>query len=298
MSPDIEISELETVRTEFINEIEVLTIERPECSATVSIMGGQVLTFTNHGQHPLLWENNRLEYGPHKALRQGIPICWPWFGPLNQNPPEVAGQFSLNEPPSHGLVRDQIWELASITEGANATEIVLAYRLPEQGLAIAMHYLFNDRLTCRLVSYNQSSAPINISFALHTYLAISDIANVSVHDLDGVPYIDSLDRGAKHLQSGLVKFEKEVDRIYYNTPPLIRVKDAGWNRTITLEAPESHSSIVWNPWTEKSKRLGQFTPDGYKHMVCVETARAWSDFMPLAPHSDQEVSLSIRSVSR
>ena len=297
MSPDIEISDSKTVSTEFINEIEVLTIERPECIASISLMGGQVLTFTPHGQHPLLWENQRLEIGPRAALRQGAPICWPWFGPLSQNPVEVSRQFNLKEPPSHGLVRDRIWELASLSESEEATDIVLALRLPELGLAIAAHYQFNDRLTCRLVSYNQSKVPLNISFALHTYFAVSDIAHISIHDLDGVPYLDSLERGAKHLQNGVVKFDREVDRIYYNTPPLIRIKDAGWNRTISVESAESHSSVVWNPWLEKSKRLGQFSLDSYKHMVCVETARAASDFMMLAPHSEESVTVSIRSVS-
>jgi len=297
MSPDIKIAKSETVNAEFINEIEVLTIERPECIATISLMGGQVLTFTPHGQPPILWKNQHLDISPRAALRQGVPICWPWFGPLNQNPVEVTSQFNLNEPPNHGMVRDRIWELTSLSEDEDATNVVLTLRLPESGLAIAMHYRFNDRLTCRLVSYNQSKTPMNISFALHTYFAVSDIAHASLHDLDGVPYIDSLERGAKHLQSGVVKFDQEVDRIYYNTPALIRIKDAGWNRTISVESAESHSSVVWNPWIEKSKRLSQFSPESYKHMVCVETAKVASDFMMLPPHSEESVTLSIRSVS-
>ncbi|OZG72148.1 hypothetical protein BTA51_17490 [Hahella sp. CCB-MM4] len=300
MPIDIDLADLKTISVRNTGEFEVLDIERDDCVGSVSLMGGQVLTYASHGQRPVLWENSRLELSTGAALRQGIPICWPWFGPLNQNQDPVIQQFAGDQPPSHGLVRETLWELVSATEQAEYTEVVLAkgVHLPGlEGLGITMRYRFSDRLECQLVSHNQTDQLVNLSFAMHTYLAVSDIKNVSIHDLDGIPYIDSLDRGAKHLQNGHITFDKEVDRIYYNTPPLIRMKDAGWKRTISLEAPESHSSIVWNPWIEKSKRLSQFSPESYRDMVCIETARAWNDFAPIPAGERHEVTLTLMSYS-
>lgn len=37
-------------------------------------------------------------------------------------------------------------------------------------------------------------------------------------------------------------------------------------------------TVVWNPWIEKAKAMGDFSPDdGYKNMVCVEvgTVNGW-----------------------
>ncbi|WP_020408054.1 D-hexose-6-phosphate mutarotase [Hahella ganghwensis] len=300
MPIDIDLSDLKTVKVRDAGAFEILEIERDDCIGSISLMGGQVLTYSSHGQRPILWENSRLELSASAALRQGIPICWPWFGPLSQNQKPVIQQFQQDQPPSHGYVRDSIWELVSVNEKAEFTEVILAKGLDQpglQGLGVTMSYRFSDRLECRLTSHNQTKQPVNLSFALHTYLAVSDIKNISIHDLDGIPYIDSLDRGAKHVQAGHVAFDKEVDRIYYNTPPLIRVKDAGWNRTISLEAPESHSSVIWNPWIDKSKRLSQFTPDSYREMVCVETARAASDFVEIPASEQHQVTLTLRSSS-
>jgi glucose-6-phosphate 1-epimerase len=35
--------------------------------------------------------------------------------------------------------------------------------------------------------------------------------------------------------------------------------------------------VVWNPWTEKANKMGDFGPDGYLQMVCVESTNAADD---------------------
>jgi glucose-6-phosphate 1-epimerase len=54
-------------------------------------------------------------------------------------------------------------------------------------------------------------------------------------------------------------------------------------RRIRIVKRGSLSTVVWNPWMEKSARLGDMGQDGYRKMVCVETANAGRDQVTLAP---------------
>ena len=45
-------------------------------------------------------------------------------------------------------------------------------------------------------------------------------------------------------------------------------------RRIHVAKSGSHSTVVWNPWTAKADKMGDFGPDGWREMVCVETANA------------------------
>jgi glucose-6-phosphate 1-epimerase len=36
----------------------------------------------------------------------------------------------------------------------------------------------------------------------------------------------------------------------------------------------SASTVVWNPWIEKTKSLADMAPDDWMGMICVETANA------------------------
>jgi glucose-6-phosphate 1-epimerase len=38
---------------------------------------------------------------------------------------------------------------------------------------------------------------------------------------------------------------------------------------------------VWNPWTEKAAKMGDFGPNGYLNMVCVESTNADVDVVQI-----------------
>lgn len=59
--------------------------------------------------------------------------------------------------------------------------------------------------------------------ALHTYYAVPAIGDVQVTGLEGTTYSNSLAGGERVVQEGPVVFDREVDRIYINTPAPIRV---------------------------------------------------------------------------
>ena len=92
--------------------IDILNIQHSLCSASVSLYGGQVLNWQPKGQPPVFWLSDTSHYQQGKAIRGGIPLCWPWFGAYND-----AG--------NHGFARQMQWEMfeANITE--HQVELIL-----------------------------------------------------------------------------------------------------------------------------------------------------------------------------
>ena len=298
MTDDFDFSDLKTATLKKLGKQPVVMIERSECVASVALKGGQILTFTPQGNRSVLWHNKYIDYDSEEPLRQGVPICWPWFGSLDKNPDHVKEQYitqydDAKAIPSHGLVRGKEWELLRIEESSDATEVLLFTEIEQPKLRLLVNYRIGRDLTVELTTENKSSETVHFSCALHSYFSVSDIEDILIPDLNGIPYIDSLKRWEKHVQTGALRFNSEVDRGYYNTPNLIRIKDEGWHRSIRITSAESHSAVVWNPWTDKSQHLSQFSPEAYKTMVCVETAKIYRDTVRLDAGKSSKLSVTI-----
>jgi glucose-6-phosphate 1-epimerase len=54
-------------------------------------------------------------------------------------------------------------------------------------------------------------------------------------------------------------------------------------RRIVIEKSGSSSTVIWNPWSEKSGSMSDMTADGWKRMLCVETANVADNAVVLAP---------------
>jgi D-hexose-6-phosphate mutarotase len=121
--------------------------------------------------------------------------------------------------------------------------------------------------------------------ALHTYLAVDDIANVRVAGLDGAAFLETA--GGKRengVQAGEVRIEGEVDRIYSSTSA-VTLRDGA--RTLQIDKHGSASTIVWNPGPEKGAKLGDLPSDGFRLFLCVETANAPGAEVTLEPGAHQ-----------
>jgi len=131
--------------------------------------------------------------------------------------------------------------------------------------------------------------------ALHTYFAIGDIHQASVSGLEGVSYIDKTD-GFKRKEQGREPktFAKETDQVYLDTQATCTIHDPAWNRRIVIDKSGSDTTVVWNPWIEKTKSLSDMAPDDWKEMLCVETANAGESAVHLAPGASHAMRASIR----
>ncbi len=259
-------------------------------TAEVYLHGGHVTGFQLSGQDPILWMSNLAIYDGKKALRGGIPVIFPWFGPH----PSDASQAQ------HGFARNLLWKVnnASSTETTSTLQLsltstaeTLALWPHEFGLTLNVH-LKPESLQVELTVSNKGNEPFEIATALHTYFAVSDISGVSIDGFDGATFIDQLDGGARQVQAGRITFAREVDRIYLQTGNA-EIRDSQANRTIQVESTGSNSTVIWNPWIDKAQRMGDFPDEGYQQMVCVETANAADDRRTLDAKASHTLSQTI-----
>lgn len=277
----------------------LIKIENALATATISLYGGQIIAWQPKSQKSaILWQPKLALYQTGKAIRGGVPICWPWFGPHISDP-------TL---PAHGFARVFDWNLTSVrTMSSGETEICLtlsmhandktqsALRQNDFNAALSIRYLIGSTLSIELTTTNSGSADLSITEALHTYFNIGDIDQISIEGLDGCEYIDQLDGHQQKKQSGLIHFTEEVDRIYTNTTADCFIHDQRLERTIKISKSSSHSTVIWNPWTAKAAKMTDLGHQDWRTMVCVESANASSNkvFVPAGQQHTLAVNYSV-----
>lgn len=261
-------------------------------NASVSLQGAQVIAWTPKHQHPVIWLSKVAKLVPGKSARGGIPICWPWFGP------------HPNEPtfPAHGYARTTAWDVIS-AEALEDGRTRLLFRLPAND-ATRKHWPYATSLECSitvgetlevsLITRNLEDVTISLTEALHTYFEIGDIGKVSVYGLEDTEYLDKVDGGQRKLQHGPVTIAGEVDRVYLGTRAECVIEDTVLQRNIHIHKQGSNSTVVWNPWIDKSEKMGDLGVDGYRHMLCVESGNAAEDVVTIAPGEVHQLWVSYR----
>lgn len=268
-------------------DLPIAEIRNTHASAAVAINGGQVLAYDPHGQEPVLWVSQHAIYEPGKAIRGGIPVCWPWFGPH----PTDSSQ------PSHGFVRTHPWNvIATSIVGDGATQVRLGISDSDVSspvwphpFALQLVVTVGPTLEVELIIQNPGDAPFTWTGALHSYFNISCITDVHVHGLDGVTYIDKVDDRQRKVQQGSIPFAAETDNVYLDTEATCRIEDLDWRRSIEISKSGSRSTVVWNPWIAKSQSLSDFGNEEYLGMLCVETANAEDNAVTLAPGQEHRM---------
>lgn len=288
-----------------------ISIQNADGSADILLQGAQLLEFTPRGEDRVIWCSDAVAYEKGVPLRGGVPICWPWFGPLANNVAAIQNQCGVPETsaPQHGFARNLSWELLrveSLADGRTVVELQLSDSSATQTMLdcpfqLHMRFEIGRQLGMVLTAKNTDiQSTMHFTSALHSYFAVSDIYATDVFGLDSVAYVDSLDGGAIKTQSGKVPIASEVDRIYFVesgeglTPVVIRMPV----RDIKIESKGSDSAIVWNPWVEKSRSLSQFHDTDYQHMLCVETANAFQNVISLAPGESHALSVRVSTMPK
>ncbi|MNR00061.1 putative glucose-6-phosphate 1-epimerase [compost metagenome] len=238
-----------------------------------------------------------------KSIRAGVPVCWPWFGNFERNPPSVKAMRVSHEPaPAHGLVRAMDWELGGIEAEGESLKVEFLLPYPEGGLPGWPHQVdlklsirLDEQLHINLISHNVGTETVTISQALHSYFAVSDVRNVHVEGVDGLSYIETLEDWKTKKQSGDLRFTGETDRIYLDAPPLQSIVDPAWERRIELTSTGSRTAVIWNPWIDRAAAFSDMADDGWQRMLCIETANVMGDVVSLAPGASHTLGVSVGS---
>lgn len=271
-----------SIFSETLHGIPCMRISSGAAQAAIAAQGAQVLSWTDgSGQERLYLSQQTLGLasvtdknasGP--AIRGGVPVCFPQF----------SDRGSLIK---HGFARTRLWNLA---DGMNApsTQIdgassALFRFADDEGTLAQWPHRFDaqllaevgaDSLRVRFEVRNAGDAPFSFTFALHTYLRVADIRQVSLHGLQGVRFEDATKGMTIAVQQEEpLRIAAEVDRVYLNPPKKLALHE-GEAPSLIIEQEGFVDTVVWNPGPDKAKALADFPDDDWLRMLCVEAACA------------------------
>lgn len=235
-------------------------IDHPLCQAAISLQGAHLLYWQPTDEaSPVVWLSDNALFKRGKAIRGGIPVCWPWFG------------NTLS--PAHGFARIVDWQLKYVHEDDQGVELLLSLHQTDETLQYWPHEFslemrFQLGKTCKVELSCQGD--FSATSALHSYFGVSDIHQITIEGL-GADYIDKLSTVNPPKNVGSMTFDQEVDRIYTQPEPISYIKDR--HRSIKIQHFTYSDVVVWNPWVEKARAMSDLADNSYQHFVCVETCR-------------------------
>lgn len=256
------------------NSVEELTGEAGQKKIKLSTRSGASCEVYVYGAHVTSWKtadgverlylSSTSEYETGKAIRGGIPICWPQFS-------------SRGKLPKHGFCRTaDSWKVRrSVSEPKPSVTLEL------QDCPASAEYPFSFKLTytvtlesdstliTRMQVVNQSDDALTFTGALHTYFAVSDVTRVSVSGLQGLDFQDNARGGelGKQAEEQLL-IGGEVDRVYVDAPDEVIIFDG--TTSISIEKHGFPDAVVWNIGESKAPSMKDLGPDEWQRYICVE----------------------------
>lgn len=235
-------------------------------SAVVSQLGAQVLSWITPDGRERLFLSDKAVFDGSVAIRGGVPVCWPQFG-------------ELGDLPKHGFVRRLPWQVGAQRCGDDYALLTMELADNEQTRALWPHafhleltvMLEADRIDLELSVTNTGGAEFSFTGALHTYVRVVQVEDVTVEGLYGHDYRDAAKGNNVIRDTGThIAVEAEMDRVYRKVrrPQLLQ---AG-NLSLALQGQGFPDVVVWNPWVDKCAALADMPADGWRHMLCIEAA--------------------------
>ncbi len=276
---------------EFEDELPFISISNKYAQADICLYGAHILSFTPHNNMDLLWMSPNSFSQEGKAIRGGIPICFPWFGPHQSD----------SEKPQHGFGRIMFWDVIETRSEPNGeTFIKMQLESSEEtriywphDFRAEMTFTIGANLITTLKVINTSTEHFEYGCALHTYYNISAIDHIAIEGLKGTKYYNQLNLEHATQEESLLKIPDALTRHYLNTESEVIIDDPAFRRKISVKKNGSKVTTVWNPGKETCAGIQDIPNDGYEAFVCIEATNAFDNCISLKPGESHETSAII-----
>lgn len=253
------------------NHLDIMVIDNPYCYAEISLQGAQVLQFYSKSkQKHILWCADEDTFKENKAIRGGIPLCFPWFGAHKDN----------KALPSHGFARQSVWQMTQVIAQSSGENIITfslsdspsTRNLWDYAFKLEMKMTFAEMFSIDLSVHNRDTKPFFYAFALHTYYAVSDINNIKIKGLGDCHFIDQLNSDLpQQVEDQPIQINQEIDRVYQDVQGSFELHDQ--HQITQIKSMQCNSAVVWNPWQQKASRLGDLKDNQWRKFVCIENGQ-------------------------
>ncbi len=276
---------------ELEEDLVFITVSNKYADVDICLYGAHITSFRPTGQMGILWMSPDSNFEVGKAIRGGIPVCFPWFGPHKTD----------SEKPQHGFARLMYWDVAATSTNASGESIVkLQLRSSEETKAYWPHdfcaemtIVVGKKLTATLKITNTSGEPFDYTCALHSYFSLSAIESVTIEGLKGLTYYNQ-NTGENGVQEEeILEINEPLTRHYLNTETPVIIADSAFRRRIKVDKAGSKVTTVWNPGAETCAKIGDLPDDGFETFVCVEATNAFDYPVQLASGESFETSAII-----
>jgi glucose-6-phosphate 1-epimerase len=244
-----------------------ITIKAPDgASATLLVHGGHIVSWQPAGGEEMLYLSPKTPYGDGASVRGGVPVVFP--------------QFSTRGPlPRHGFARNRTWKVLEHDRRGTHAYAVLGLSDDESTRALWPHAFELEltvsvdagRLDMELAVINTGETTFGFHAALHTYLRCADVRKTQLEGLLDQSYLDQVSGEERGQWIDVISIAQEVDRIYWNTPAQLTLRETG--RRLGISQQGFIDTVVWNPGPERCAAMPDMPPEGWLDMLCVEAAQ-------------------------
>lgn len=247
------------------NNLAKIVLKKNDDTEVEVVLHGATVTSWKCKGSEVLFLSKQAVFDGKKAIRGGIPVVFPNFGPWNIGP-------------QHGFARIEKWKVhRSPYEDDNGNIVAVLLLEDNETLRKVWDYKFkvlytltlkDNEFSMALQVENTGDKPLEFTTLLHTYFQVNSIDTLKIQGLKGCCYSDKVKGGEHEENCEYVQISRNVDSVYKSTSDEHTLFTGHHN--IRIKKENFPDTVIWNPWIEKAKKMSDFGDDEYLNMVCVE----------------------------